>query len=120
MSFHILKEDGSGSILLEDGGNYFLLEGPESTIRVVAIAGGFYAGSFRAVGDVFDITGVSAFASWMAEAPGATLTSTTRATPSRIQPLPDLGPHDGVRPGDIYSPGRATTGFSFPPKDGHS
>lgn len=118
MSFHIQLEDGSGSILMEDLGNFISLEGPNTTIRVVAIAGGFYGALFRAIGDVFDISGVSAFASWMAES-SAGLTPTSRATPSLVRTLPDFGPHDGTRPGDIFSAGNAPHGFSFPPKDGH-
>lgn len=133
MSFHYLKEDGSGALLLEDGGNAYLLE-YSGTIRVRALKPGLYGSLFRQVDDVFDISGINAFASWMLDVDPATplYSASGQPTPSPVQPLPDFGPHDGTRPGDIFSFGTWSvvngalvdtippTGYSFPPKDGHS
>lgn len=55
MSFHYLKEDGSGALLLEVGSGYYILEQFVGSARVQAVSAGFYRGDYKDIGDVFDL-----------------------------------------------------------------
>jgi hypothetical protein len=60
-TYRFLRESGSGCLLREsapypNGSGYLIRESGVTSIRVQAVAPGFYGRSFRNVGDVFDIT----------------------------------------------------------------
>lgn len=60
MSFHYLKEDGTGALLLESFGAY-LVEQIFGSARVQAVAAGFYKSDWKDIGDVFDVTNTADF-----------------------------------------------------------
>lgn len=53
-SFHLLKQNALGALLLQDGASYLVAQ-TSATLRVQAIAAGTYKGDYKDIGDVFDI-----------------------------------------------------------------
>jgi hypothetical protein len=54
-TFRFTLENGTGSILEENGGGYLIQETQPATARVQATAAGFYRGDYKDIGDVFDL-----------------------------------------------------------------